>query len=73
MQSKIKEKDYFSSYKDNILIQKYEDKKNIYFARNYLISKDSLRENYNITNREVDAFDNFLKKEVFKGRLKNGI
>ena len=35
MPSKIKEDGYYSDYKNNILIQKYEDKKYIYFATNY--------------------------------------
>ena len=53
MPSKIKEEGYYSAYKNNILIQKYEDKKNIYFATNYYINTDNLRNTYNIKNRRV--------------------
>ena len=57
--SKIKEEGYYSAYKNNILIQKYEDKNNIYFETNYYISTDNLR-NTNIKNRVIDTFSKFL-------------
>ena len=43
-----------------ILIQKYEDEKNIYFATNYYIDIDKLRNIYNIKDRGVDIFDLIL-------------
>ena len=42
MPSKIKEEGYYSAYKNNILIQKYQDIKNIYFPTNYYIDTDNL-------------------------------
>lgn len=50
--SKIKKDGYENAYKNNILIQKYHDKKDILF----LLMKDL----YNIKNNGVDAFDQYL-------------
>ena len=38
------------------MIQKYSDKKDIYFATNYNINISKLRVEYNIKNRGVDKF-----------------
>ena len=70
MPSKIKEGGYYSAYKNNILIQKYQDKKNIYFATNYYIDTDNLRNTYNIKNRGVDIFDQFLEKGSIQRKTK---
>lgn len=70
MPSKIKEDGYYSAYKNNILIQKYEDKKNIYFATNYYINTDNLRNTYNIKNRGVDIFAQFLEKGSIQRKTK---
>ena len=45
--SKIKLPDYDNAYKNEILIQKYEDKKTIYFSTNYSIEKEDLKNLYN--------------------------
>ena len=70
MPSKIKQEGYYSAYKNNILIQKYEDKKNIYFATNYYINTDNLRNTYNIKNRGVDILDQFLEKGSIQRKSK---
>ena len=54
--SKIKGESYFSAYKNNILIQKCKNKKDIYFATNYYIDTDNLRNTYKIKNRGIDIF-----------------
>ena len=58
--SKFKLEGYDNAYKDKILIQKYEDKKNLFFATNYKIDKEDLKNTYNIKNRGVDVFDQYL-------------
>ena len=55
--SKIKEEDNNNSYKDNILMQKYEDKKNNFILSNYKIVYDEIKNLYNIKNRDADVFD----------------
>ena len=70
MPLKIKEEGYYSAYKNNILIQKYKDKKNIYFATKYYINTDNLRNTYNIKNRGVDIFDQFLEKGSIQRKTK---
>ena len=59
--SKIKLEGYDKTYNDEILIQKYEGKKTIYFAINYKIDKEELRNIYNVKNRGVDTFDQYLE------------
>jgi len=59
--SKIKLEGYDKAYNDEILIQKYEGKKTIYFATNYKIDIEELRNIYNIKNRGVDTFDQLLE------------
>ena len=70
MPSKIKEEGYYSAYKNNILIQKYQDIKNIYFPTNYYIDTDNLWNTYNIKNRGVDIFDQFLEKGSIQRKIK---
>jgi len=57
---KIKTEGYDKAYCDEIIIQKYEGKKTIYFATNYKIDIEELRNIYNIKNRGVDIFDQYL-------------
>ena len=52
---------YDNSLKNEILIQKYEDKKTIYFATNYSIEKEDLKNLYNLKNRGDDVFDQCLE------------
>jgi hypothetical protein len=59
--SKIKKDGYENDYKNNILIQKYQYKKDILFLSNYRISVDKLKDLYNIKNR-VNVFDHYLEK-----------
>ena len=59
--SKIKLPGYDNAHKNEILIQKYEDKKTIYFATNYSIEKEDLKNLYNLKNRGVDVFDQCLE------------
>ena len=40
---KIKKEEYDKAYNENILIQKYEGRKTIYFATNYKINFEELR------------------------------
>ena len=58
--SKIKEEGYNNSYKDNVLIQKYKDNKTILFGANYKILFDDIKNIYNVKNRGVDVFDQYL-------------
>ena len=58
------------AYKDGILIQKYEGSKTIYFATNYEIDKEELRNIYNIKNRGVDTFDHYLEISSIQRRTK---
>ena len=58
--SKIKEEGYNNAYKDNVLIQKYQDKKAILFGSNYKILSDDIKNIYNVKNRGVDVFDQYL-------------
>ena len=58
--SKIKEEGYNKAYKDNVLIQKYQDKKTILFGSNYKILSDDIKNIYNVKNRGVDVFDQYL-------------
>ena len=67
---KIKLEGYDKAYNDQILIQKYEGKKTIYFATNYKIDKEELRNIYNIKNRGVDTFDQYLEMSSIQRRTK---
>ena len=67
---KIKLEGYDKTYNDEILIQKYEGKKTIYFAINYKIDKEELRNIYNIKNRGVDTFDQYLEMSSIQRRTK---
>ena len=58
--SKIKEEGYNNAYKDNVLIQKHQDKKAILFGSNYKILSDDIKNIYNVKNRGVDVFDQYL-------------
>ena len=68
--SKIKTKEYDKAYQDEILIQKYEGKKTIFFATNYNIDKEELRNLYNIKSRAVDTFDHYLEISSIQRRTK---
>ena len=59
--AKIKSEGYNKAYNQDLLIQKYEGKKTIYFATNYKIDIEELRNIYNIKNRAVDTFDAYLQ------------
>ena len=59
--AKIKTEGYNKAYNEDLLIQKYEGKKTIYFATNYKIDIEELRNIYNIKNRAVDTFDAYLQ------------
>ena len=67
---KIKMEGYDKAYNDEILIQKYEGKKTILFATNYKIDKEELRNIYNIKNRGVDTFDQYLEISSIQRRTK---
>ena len=67
---KIKLEGYDKAYSDEILIQKYEGKKIILFATNYKIDKEELRNIYNIKNRGVDTFDQYLEMSSIQRRTK---
>ena len=71
--SKIKLPGYDNAHKNEILIQKYEDKKIIYFATNYSIEKEDLKNLYNLKNRELMFLFNVLKSRQFKEKQKNGL
>jgi hypothetical protein len=68
--SKIKLEGYDKAYNDEILIQKYEGKKTILFATNYKIDKEELRNIYNIKNRGVDTFDQYMEISSIQRRTK---
>ena len=68
--AKIKMEGYDKAYNDEILIQKYEGKKTILFATNYKIDKEELRNIYNIKNRGVDTFDQYLEISSIQRRTK---
>ena len=68
--SKIKTKEYDKAYQDEVLIQKYEGKKTIFFATNYQIDKEELRNIYNIKSRAVDTFDQYLQNTTIQRRSK---
>ena len=68
--SKIKLEGYDNAYKDKILLQKYEDKKKIFFATNYKIDKEDLKNTYNIKNRGVDVFDQYLENSSIQRKTK---
>ena len=67
---KLKLEGYEKAFSDNILIQKYEGKKKIYFATNYKIDKEELRNIYNIKNRGVDTFDQYMEISSSQRRTK---
>jgi len=67
---KLKLEGYEKAFSDNILIQKYEGKKKIYFATNYNINMEELRNIYNIKNRGVDTFDQYLEISSSQRRTK---
>jgi len=68
--SKIKLEGYERAEHDGIYIQKYEGKKTILFATNYLVDKEELRNIYNIKNRGVDTFDQYLEISSIQRRTK---
>jgi len=68
--SKIKLSGYDKAYCDGIFIQKYEGKKTILFATNYEVDKEELRNIYNIKNRGVDTFDQYLEISSIQRRSK---
>ena len=67
---KIKLSGYDKAYNDGILIQKYEGRKTILFATNYEVDKEELRNIYNIKNRGVDTFDQYLEISSIQRRTK---
>ena len=69
---RLKLEGYAKTYKDEILIQKYEGKKTIYFATNYKIDKKELRNIYNIKNRGVDTFAQYLEISSCQKKTKKG-
>ena len=71
--AKIKLSGYDKAYNEGILIQKYEGRKAILFTTNYEVDKEELRNIYNIKNRGVDAFDQYLEISLFKEEQKSGI
>ena len=73
MPSKIKTEENENAFKNGILSQKYEDKKTILFGSNYKIEKDKLKIAYNIQNRGVDVFDQYLEISSIQIKLKNVI
>jgi hypothetical protein len=68
--AKIKLAGYDKAYNDDILIQKYEGKKTILFATNYEVDPEELRNIYNIKNRGVDTFDQYLEISSIQRRTK---
>ena len=68
--SKIKLSGYDKAYCDGIFVQKYEGKKTILFATNYEVDKEELRNIYNIKNRGVDTFDQYLEMSSIQRRTK---
>ena len=71
--SKIKLPGYDNAHKNEILIQKYEDKKTIYFVTNYSIEKEDLKNLYNLKIGELMFLINVWKSRQFKEKQKNGI
>jgi len=67
---KILKEGYDKAYCGKILVQKYEGKKTILFATNYEIDKEELRNIYNIKNRGVDTFDQYLEISSIQRRTK---
>ena len=53
-----------------LFFQKYEGKKTIFFATNYKIDKEELRNTYNIKGRAVDIFDQYLEIASIQRRTK---
>jgi len=68
--SKIKLEGYETAEHEGIYVQKYEGKKTILFATNYLVDKEELRNIYNIKNRGVDTFDQYLEISSIQRRTK---
>ena len=68
--AKIKLEGYDKGVSDGIIIQKYEGRKTILFATNYEIDKEELRNIYNIKNRGVDTFDQYLEISSIQRRTK---
>ena len=68
--AKIKLSGYDKAYCDGIFVQKYEGKKTILFATNYEVDKEELRNIYNIKNRGVDTFDQYLEMSSIQRRTK---
>jgi len=68
--SKIKLEGYERAEHDGIYVQKYEGKKTILFATNYEVDKEELRNIYNIKNRGVDTFDQYLEISSIQRRTK---
>ena len=50
--------------------QKYEDKKKIFFAINYKIDKEDLKNTYNIKNRGIYVFDQYLGNSSIQRKTK---
>ena len=68
--SKIKNEESENAFKNDIIIQKYEDKNTILFARNYKIENNKLIKAYNIQNRGVDDFDQNLEISSIQRKTK---
>lgn len=68
--SKIKNEEIENAFKNGILIQKYEDKKTILFDSNFKIEKDKFKKAYNIQNRGVDVFDQYLEISSIQRKTK---
>ena len=68
--SKIKNEESENAFKNDIIIQKYEDKSNILFASNYKIENNKLIKAYNIQNRGVDDFDQNLEISSIQRKTK---
>ena len=58
--SKIKEENNNIAYKNSILIQKFEDKKTILFTTNFKKELEDIKNIYNIKDRGIDVFDQYL-------------
>ena len=68
--SKIKEENNNIAYKNYILIQKFEGKKTILFATNFKKELEDIKNIYNIKNRGIDAFDQYLSISSIQRRCK---
>ena len=68
--SKIKNEESENAFKNDIIIQKYQDKNTILFARNYNIENNKLIKAYNIQNRGVDDFDQNLEISSIQRKTK---